>query len=134
MLEIHRSSFTGVLKWNIFSSKDFKFCPRCHTLPIFPPLCFLTSLLFNYVLYKLYIRYFFLSLVFLIWIVSSKRERNFVYFVFFSVPNTLTNAFQCLFDNKVVEWMNKWLHGMFSNRIAMLIGFLQRLESSIMTK
>ena len=86
MLEIHRSSFTGVLKWNILCSKDFKFCPRCHTLPTFPPLCFLPSLLFNYILYKLYIRYFFLSLVFLIWIVSSKRERNFVYFVFFSVP------------------------------------------------
>ena len=27
--------------------------------------------------------------------------------------------------------MNKLLHGMFSNKIAMLIGFLQRLESSI---
>ena len=60
---------------------------------VFSPLCFFPSILFNYILYKLCFRYFFLLLVFLIWTVSSKREMNFVYFVFFSVPNTLTNAF-----------------------------------------
>lgn len=72
-------------------TKVFQNGPTCHTLPIFSSLCFSLYIIQKHLAETIFY-IFFLSLVFLFWIVSSNRERNFVYFVYFFVPNTLTDA------------------------------------------